>query len=311
MSARRGRVSRRGLLAGAGLGLAASALECASFRGAFDHRRPLAASAAERYRASLEALTALSVAVVHVAHSTHLLAIGGRRFLTDPWFYDPAFGALVHEVSPAVTASAIGAIDGILITHDHADHADLRALDEMDKRAAVVVATSELAGKVRARGFGDVGVLGLWEERRFGEVRLVAVPGLHDIYEIGYVLTEPSGVSMYFAGDSRLHPDLPAIAERFAPRLAILPVDGTRLVGGALHVMTPEDAIVAARQLRVSVVVPSHSEALFSDPLAKHVLASMVPQARSRFAALVESSLPGVRCAVPLPGELVRLAADR
>jgi L-ascorbate metabolism protein UlaG (beta-lactamase superfamily) len=297
-------VSRRALVGGGLAGVVAGGLEWISLRGRFDHRRSPGASAKERFQASLGAAEKGAAGIVHLAHSTHLLALGGVRFLTDPWFYDPSFGALSHEVVPPVLPSEIGALDAILVTHDHPDHADLRAMDEMDKRAVVIVATSELAARVRARGFSDVTVLAPWESRKLGEVAVTAVPGLHDIYEIGFVV-QAAGKSVYFAGDSRLHPDLPAIAERFRPDAAILPVDGTRLTGGGLHVMTPEDAASAARTLGAKVVIPSHAEAYFSDPIAGHVLASTIPGARHRFAEVMARELPQVACVVPNPGELV------
>ena len=241
-------VSRRALVAGAAAGVVAGSLEWLSLRGRFDHRRSRGASAKERFEASSAAVASGASGILHIAHSTHLLALGGLRLLTDPWFYDPSYGALSHEVVPAVLPSELGVLNAILVTHDHPDHADLRAMDEMDKRAAVIVATGDLAARVRARGFSDVSVLAPWEERNVGEAVVTAVPGLHDIYEIGFV-ARASGKTVYFAGDSRLHPDLPAIAERFRPDVAILPVDGTRLTGGGIHVMTPEDAAVAARTL--------------------------------------------------------------
>ena len=159
---------------------------------------------------------------------------------------------------------------------------------------------------MRARGFADVSVLAPWEERHIGEAIVTAVPGLHDIYEIGFVV-RANGKSVYFAGDSRLHPDLPAIAERFRPDVAILPVDGTRLVGGGMHVMPPEDAAIAARTLGSSLVIPSHAEAYFSDPIAGHLLASTIAGARHRFAEVMARELPHVACRVPTPGELVAL----
>lgn len=297
-------VSRRALLAGAAAGVVAGGLEWLSLRGSFDHRRSPGASAKERFLASLRAAEEGAAGILHLAHSTHLLTLGGLRILTDPWFYDPSYGALSHDVVPPVLPSEIGALDVILVTHDHPDHADLRAMDEMDKRAAVIVATSDLAARARARGFSDVAVLAPWESRMFGEVVVTAVPGLHDIYEVGFVV-EATGKKVYFAGDSRLHPDLPAIAERFRPTAAILPVDGTRLVGGGLHVMTPEDAASAARTLGVELVIPSHAEAYFSDPIAGHLLASTIPNARHRFAEVMTKELPQVACVVPDPGELV------
>jgi L-ascorbate metabolism protein UlaG (beta-lactamase superfamily) len=312
---RRGRIGRRGLLlAGAAATLGGAALlEYESFQGRFDHRRSAGASGARRYAAALDTLDRAGkegvarASVVHLGHSTHLLAVNGLRLLTDPWFHDPAFGALAHEVPPAVLPSELGRLDVVLVTHDHADHADTRAMDQMDKRAKVIVATAELAARIRHLGYREVTVLAAWEEAILADgVTVTAVPGLHDIYEIGFVV-KGGGISMYFAGDTRLHPDIPAIAERFAPDVSILPCDGTRLAGGALHVMTPEDAVVAARALKSRLVVPSHAEAVFSDPIAGHLLASTVARARFAFAEAMGRALPGVRCVVPGPGELVPL----
>lgn len=309
---RRGRIGRRGLLTGAAVLLGgAGFVEYESLNGKFDHRSSPGASGNARYAASLAALEGGAAgitngSVVHVGHSTHLLCMGGLRLLTDPWFYDPAFGALAHELPPAVLPRDVGRLDVVLITHDHADHADLRALDQMDKRATVLVATNALAARIRTLGYREVSVLAPWEVAKLEGATVTAVPGLHDIYEIGFVVSA-GGKSVYFAGDSRLHPDLPAIAERFRPDISILSCDGTRLTGGALHVMTPEDAVTAARTLASRLVLPSHAEAVFSDPFAGHVLASTVARARFSFAEAMRRALPGIRCVVPEPGELVSL----
>lgn len=302
-------LGRRALLGAAGALGVGSLLEWASFRGRFDHRKPAGASAERSYLDSLDRLEghdAVRSAFVHVGHSTHLLSMAGVRLLTDPWFNDPAFGALAHERPPAALPRDIGRLDVVLITHDHADHADMRAMDQMDKRALVLVSTADLQARVRKLGFREVSVLAPWEDRAVRGVSITAVPGLHDIYEIGYVI-RGGDRTVYFAGDTRLHDDLPAIAERFAPDVAILPVDGTRLAGGALHVMTPEDAVTAARTLKSKIVIPSHAEAVFSDPLVEVALASTVARARYLFGEAMGRALPGVRCVVPDPGDLVDL----
>jgi L-ascorbate metabolism protein UlaG (beta-lactamase superfamily) len=307
------RISRRAILAGGAALLGGSAfLEYESFQGRFDHRRSPGTAGGGRYGDSLAALDrggaggVARASIVHVGHSTHMLCIGGLRLLTDPWFYDPAFGALAHEVPPAVLARDVGRLDVILVTHDHADHADARAMDEMDKRALVVVATDALAARTKNLGYREVVVLAPWEALTVKGVTITAVPGLHDIYEIGFVV-QGGGTSVYFAGDSRLHPALPAIAERFEPVVSILSCDGTRLAGGDLHVMTPDDAVTAARTLRSKLVLPSHAEAVFSDPLAGHLLASTVARARFLFGEQMAQALPGVRCVVPVAGELVAI----
>ncbi len=302
-------VTRRRALAGAGAIMTLGLAEYLSLRGTFDHLRPAGATGADWYRASLARLAsdadAAAGSILHVGHSTHLLCVAGARLLTDPWFFDPAFGALSHAAGPAVGAPAIGALDAILVTHDHADHADLRAIDRLDKRAVALVATSDLAVRLRARGF-TVQVLAPWESCAIGPCTVTAVPALHDIYEVGYVVAG-AGRAVYFAGDTALHDDLPAIAERFSLSAAILPVDGTRVTGEPLRVMTPADAALAAVRLHAKLLMPSHAEARFSDPFAGSVLASTVEGAARKFAALVAQQLPTVPCALPRPGELVRV----
>src|SRR5262245_46516381 len=131
-------ITRRALISGgAALGLAAAArLELQSLRGQYDHQTPKV-TAAEAFARALAALDA-EPALLHVAHSTHLLSLSGRKLLTDPWFYDPAHGGMRHARGPAVAAEALGALDVVLITHAHPDHADPQALDRLDKRAHCV-----------------------------------------------------------------------------------------------------------------------------------------------------------------------------
>ncbi len=306
MDARRPRPTRRKLLFGAlGLSVGASVGEGISLAGAFDHWRSPPPSGDARYERSL-AVTSSRDGVVHIGHSTHLLCLDRRRFLTDPWFYDPAFGSLSHGMGPAVRPENVGAIDAVLITHEHPDHADFRAIDRLDKRALVVAATKHLARLARQCGFSAVLVLRPWEHVQVGTVEVHAVPALHDSYEIGFVLVGAEQ-RIYFAGDSRLHPDLPGIAERFQPDWAILPVDGTRIRWEEPAVMTPADAIIAAKQLGVRGVIPSHAEAVFSDSLAEHLLTENIASSAEKFAALAARQLPKVVCHVPLPGDAVLL----
>ena len=149
--------TRRILFAALGVTACASLFEWASWRGYFDFRNlPPAPGAADAYRKSLARLDDPDQAagqVIHIGHSTHLLSIAGVRMLTDPWFYDPAFGALSHQHGPAVAPKEIGRLDAILVTHDHADHFDERAIDQLDKNAAVLVATDRLAARSKAMGF--------------------------------------------------------------------------------------------------------------------------------------------------------------
>ncbi len=297
---------------GAGAAIAgASVLEVAKLQGRFDNRRLRGPVARDAYRAAIERLAsdpALAAgAMAHVGQSTHLLSVGGKRFLTDPWFYDPAFGALAH--TPACGPEDVGELAGVLVSHDHPDHFDARAFDRLDKRAAVLCDAEPraLAERIRALGFAEVHPLREWDTVTIAGVEITATPAIHDIHEIGFVL-RAADRSIYFAGDTATHPSLAEIRERFAPTVAILPVDGTRLAGSKEKwVMDPDDAVAAAKLLGVKAAYPSHADAWFSDPLVRAGLASTIAGAPAIFAAKLAAGLPGIATAAPAPGALLQL----
>ena len=293
---------RRALVAGAfGVGVG----EALSLYGAFDHRRAPKPGARERVRAALGETAA---GIVHVGHSTHALCVGGRRLLTDPWFTDPAFGALEHERAPACAPEDLAGLDAVLVSHDHPDHADLSALDRFpDKpRVVVLVATRELSRKIARLGFGDVRVLSPWESHDLDGAVVHAVPALHDVPEVGFVVSGGSA-SIYFAGDTAWHGQFRAIAERFRPSFAILPIDGTRLRGSSQATLNATEAARATRELGVRGVLPSHAEARFTDALAEHVLTTSSNAGAERFRRELERLAPHVRCPVLEPGARVEV----
>lgn len=297
------RLGRRAFFAGAA-GLVGA--ETLSLAGTFDHRRTPPASARGRF---LAAFAQTSVAgVVHVGHSTHVVCVGGHRVLTDPWFSDPAFGALAHAVPPACALDDLAGIDAIAVSHAHPDHADLVALDRFPTKASVtvLVGTDELAKKLAARGFPSVRVLSLWESHDLGGAVVHAVPAVHDVPEIGFVFAA-ADTSLLFAGDSALHSELAAVRERYRPTFAILPVDGTRLRGSATATMNALEAVQAARVLGVRGVMPSHVEARYTDPLAEHVLTASRDAGSELFRHTMARELPGVRCDVPAPGTRIAI----
>ena len=278
--------------------------------GAYDWSERLRPTATERWRQSLDTLSrdplAAEGAIVHVGQSTHLIALGGRRLLTDPWFHDPAFGCLAHERGPAVAPENVGALDWLLVTHEHPDHCDPKAMDRLDKSARVLTNSDALKATIKKLGFSTVDVLAPWETVDVAGLVITAVPAIHDIPEVGFVVKSDLH-TVYFAGDTNTMPEFKDIQERLAPTFAILPVDGTRLIGGEQWVMRPEDAVAAAKVLGVSGAMPSHADAYFSDPLVAAGLASTIAGANELVAKALEKEIPGIRAENPAPGELVML----
>jgi L-ascorbate metabolism protein UlaG (beta-lactamase superfamily) len=259
-----------------GLSGAAFGAEALSLFGAFDHRVEPQVSGREKTRRGL--VTPANAGVVHIGHSTHVIRVGEKRILTDPWFLDPAFGALRHASGPACPIEDLAVCDAIVLSHEHPDHADMKALDRFPRKNEVVVLapTRELERKLAALGFRQASHFAAWQSFALDAVTLYGVPGLHDVPEIGFVIAD-GNASVYFAGDTALYPELPLVAERYQPRFAILPVDGLRLRGMAHGTMGARDAALAARILGVSGVMPSHAESAFTDPLAERLLTASTP----------------------------------
>ncbi|MEV6349789.1 MBL fold metallo-hydrolase [Actinoplanes sp. NPDC051851] len=68
-------------------------------------------------------------------------------------------------------------------------------------------------------------------------------------------------VSHYFAGDTLLVPELPALTERYGPPdVALLPINGLRIrtAGNRQVVMNAEEAAELAAALRPKLAVPQH-----------------------------------------------------
>lgn len=56
------------------------------------------------------------------------------------------------------------------------------------------------------------------------------------------------------------------------------------------------------------MVMPSHAEAVFFDPLAKHVLTENIGGAAGMFAEMMRGAAPATRVVLPESGELVVVA---
>jgi len=140
--------------------------------------------------------------------------------------------------------------DIILITHEHHDHCspdDVRLIQGQD---TVIVTTFDcaknLTGKVKTVKAGDkIMVEG---------IEIEAVPSYNTNKKfhpktngwVGYIFTV-KGQRIYIAGDTDYIPEM----KNFKVDIALLPVSGT-------YVMTAEEAIKAALDIKPKIAIPMH-----------------------------------------------------
>jgi L-ascorbate metabolism protein UlaG (beta-lactamase superfamily) len=240
--------------------------------------------------------------ITWLGHATVLIELDGVRLLTDPVLRD-RIGPLVR-ISPPVATGSLGRIDCVLLSHLHADHADLRSLRDV-ARNVHLLAPHAAAAWLRRRGLRDVRGLRPGERERVGGLSIYATRAVHDrrrrplgpkAEPIGF-LTEGS-VSMYFAGDTDLFGDMADL--RNAVDVALLPVWGWGKRLGPGH-LDPDRAARAAAMIAPRTAIPIHWGTFALGWPAQRPKDPRLPS--REFAALMRRYAPNVDVRLLAPGD--------
>jgi L-ascorbate metabolism protein UlaG (beta-lactamase superfamily) len=182
---------------------------------------------------------------------------GGKTVIIDPWFSNPS--------SPK-PPDAVDHCDLLLVSHGHFDH----------------FGDALMVGSRTRPAWPAMHELSLWLSRNFAHkdlvvgmnkggtvemagVRITMVHADHsagDIYggaesplylgePVGFIIELENGYRIYYAGDTDVFSDMRLIAERYRPKVAMLPIGGH-------FTMDPTGAAIAVEFLGVEDVIPIH-----------------------------------------------------
>ena len=244
-------------------------------------------------------------AVTRITHSCHLIEIGGRTFLTDPWFSArPGY----YQGEPiAVGIPDLPRLDGVLISHEHYDHCDLEAFAAYRDRAVPLFVAETVVEAARKHGFTNVTALAPWQEAEVGGVTITATPAKHGVYEVTFVLRAATD-AVYFAGDTMLIPELAEIPKRLGHiSLALLPTNGLHIrpAGNKQVVMNADEAAELTALLKPELAVPHHyafTKGFLGDRLITHSDKNPL-----RYQAASRDLAPGTSVRIVEPGIRIEL----
>lgn len=248
----------------------------------------------------------VATAITWLGHATVLIESGGVSLLTDPVLRD-RIGPLIRIAPPGGVATP-QSVDCVLLSHLHADHADLPSLHRVVPPAQLIV-PHPAARWLRRHHFRDPRELRAGEEVTVGGIPVVATPAIHARRRhpggpaadpIGYLVGAPRGV--YFAGDTDLFEGMAELRGQVA--VALLPVWGWGPRLGPGH-LDPERAARAAATIAPEIVIPIHW-GTFVSRIPRGRMEDPARPAKD-FVRLTRRYAPGVETRLLAPGERIEV----
>ena len=259
------------------------------------------------------------IRVTWMGHSTVLLEVEGRRLLFDPvWAQRSSPSRLVgpSRFQPApLPLAEVPELTAVVISHDHYDHLDRRAIQHLARRDARTLFLVPLGVGAHLEKWGVAAAriheVDWWEESALadGSLRLVAAPARHfsgrgpfDRNRTQWCSWVVMGTAhrAYFGGDGGYWPGFAEIGTRFGPfDLTMLEIGAYHPNWGLIH-LGAENSLRAQADLRGRTLLPIHWGVF---DLAVHPWDEPIETLAAR------APTAGVQLLVPRLGEVTRLGA--
>lgn len=246
-----------------------------------------------------------------LGHSTLLLKLGGRFFLTDPVFCRRAsplqwLGPRRFH-APPITLRELPPIEAAILSHDHYDHLDRSAIRTLARKTARFVVPLGVGARLRRWDVAAdrIRELDWWQDTTVADVRLTCTPAQHFSGRTPFDrnttlwcswMIEHAGRRVFFSGDGGYSEGFAQIRSRIgAPDIACIENGAYNAAWPDVH-MPPEGTLQAHLDLGARWLLPIHNGTFdlamhaWTDPLdritalaAAHDVSLATPRIGERF----------------------------
>ena len=219
-------------------------------------------------------------------HSAFKISAPQAHVLVDP-FFAPASG---------VTVESLGAVDLVLVTHDHGDHVG-EAAPICRATGAMLGAVVGTACKLAQAGVPEAQILngigfnmgGTMEHKGIRATMTQAFHSSDSGAPAGYIIEMPDGLVVYHAGDTCIFSGMELWGQLYHIDVALLPI-------GGVFTMDARQAALACKLLGCKQVIPMHWGTF-----------PVLAQDTEAFKAELARVAPGCTCIDLLPGQSVQI----
>ncbi|NWA01681.1 MBL fold metallo-hydrolase [Pseudomonas gingeri] len=219
-------------------------------------------------------LAAPDFSVFRLGHSTLLLKLHGKFWLTDPVFVERAspvqWAGPKRFHQPPISLEELPPIEAVILSHNHYDHLDYKTVLQLAEKTEHFLAPLGVGDQLVKWGIpaGKVQQLDWWEETTVDGIRFAATPSQHfsgrTLFDNNQTLWASwvmivDDVRIFFSGDSGYFDGFKQIGEHYGP------FDLTLMETGAYNVdwphvhMQPEQSLQAHLDLKGRWLLPIHN----------------------------------------------------
>ncbi|HEY6528035.1 MAG TPA: MBL fold metallo-hydrolase [Cellvibrionaceae bacterium] len=262
-------------------------------------------------------LAAPDGSLYRLGHSSILLKLRGKFWLTDPVFalraspFKWAGPKRFHP--PPISLEELPPIEAVILSHNHYDHLDRAAVCALAEKTQTFLTTTGVGDTLIKWGIDEQKIRQFewWQGCEIAGIRFTATPAQHfsgrHLFDgnatlwASWVIID-NDTRIFFSGDTGYFPGFKVIGERFGPFDITLLETGAYNRSWAYVHMQPEETLQAHKDLRGRWLLPIHNGTF---DLALHAWYEPF----ERIAALAEAE--HIALCTPIMGEPVDLKIPR